>query len=211
MPDPTPGDAELQRSRDLIAKAWADPELRPGLRKHVKELFPDRRLPDDDFDAISAPLRQQNEALSKQIEEMRASLKKRDEDAEKREQERRDADYGRSLDVAARRFALTDEGREKMFAHMRASGNYTDPMGAAALVASETPPALPSGPLYGPNSIHFAGTGETDQEKYKVLLSGLRGPEEYLEREIREAFGPGAKDYVAREMGKTYAELAFAS
>lgn len=203
---------ELQQSRDLLAAVWGDPSLRAGVRKHLKDKFPDRRLPDDDFEAISAPLRADIDNLKKQNQELLDTLKKRDEDASKRETERRDLDYAASLKKAREQFALTDEGFDKMVAHMKATGNYTDPMGAAAFIVSQTPPALPPGPLYGSGYVNFAGSAEvSDNKRYKLLHSGQDGPAKYLEAEIRDAFGPNAKDYVAREMGKTYAELAFAS
>src|SRR5580698_2870540 len=127
MPDPAQDqaqrnrDLELQRSREVIAKAWGTPELRPGLRKIVKETLPDLRLPDDDFDAISAPLRAENEALKKQFSDLMASLAKRDEEAAARDKERQDADYATRLQDARNRFALSPEGFDKMVAHMKAT------------------------------------------------------------------------------------------
>lgn len=203
---------ELRRSRELIAKVYADPILRPGLRKHLKDSLPELHLPDDDFDAMSAPLRLQNEALAKQIEEMSANLKQRDEAAAKREQELRDSQYADRLEAATKRFNLTDEGRQKMIDHMKATGNYTDPLGAAAYVVSQEPPTMAPGPMYGSSTINFAGVGDSSElERYKLLHSGLDGPGRYLEAEIRDAFGPNAQQYVAKEMGRTYAELAFAN
>lgn len=216
MPDPTPQpsaqDIELQRSRDLIAKAWGDPNLRPGLRKHLKDLFPERHVPDDDFDALAEPLRKQNEALAKQVGDLVDTLKKRDDDQAKREQEQRDSAYAERFEAACKRFNLTDEGRQKVVDRMKETGAYGDPVAAAAYIVSQEPPMMAPGPLYGSSTLNFAGAGEkSEQERYKLLHSGLDGPGKYLEAEIRDAFGANAKDYVAREMGRTYADLAFAS
>lgn len=212
MPDLTPEQLELQRSRELLEAAWKDPALRSGLRKHIKEKFPDRHLVDDDFDAVSAPLRADIDDLKKQNQELLDTIKKRDEEREKRLTERRDAEYITNLEAARKRFALSDEGFEKMKAHMLATGNYTDAMGAAAYILSQEPPVIAPGPLYGSGYVNFANSSEvSDDARYKLLHSGQDGPAKYLEAEIRDAFGPNAKDYVAKEMGRTYAELAFAS
>jgi hypothetical protein len=85
-------------------------------------------------------------------------------------------------------------------------------MGAAAFILSQEPPAIPAGPMYGSGYVNFANSAEVvDDARYRLLHSGQDGPARYLEAEIRDAFGPNAKDYVAKEMGRTYAELAFAS
>ena len=203
---------ELVQSRALLDAAWKDPSLRSGLRKHIKEKFPDRHLVDDDFDAVSAPLKAQLDAQSAKIDELLGTLKQRDEDAAKRDAERRDVDYEANLKAARQKFALTDEGFEQMVARMKATGNYTDPDAAAAYIVSQAPPAIPTGPMYGSGYVNFANSAEvSDDARYKLLHSGQDGPAKYLEAEIRDCFGPNGKDYVAREMGKTYAELAFAS
>jgi hypothetical protein len=201
----------LQRSRELLAKVWGDPNLRGGVRKYVKELFPDRHLPDDDFDAIAAPLKAENVALQKKLDDFLESQKKRDEDLAKREEEANNARYAGELDAAVKRFGLTDEGRQKMIARMQETRNFTAPMDAAAYIVSQEPPVMPSGPLYGSATLDFAGGGEAAKlDEYKVLHSGLDGPSKYLEQEIRKCFGPNGKEYVAKEMGRTYADLAFA-
>lgn len=211
MPEPTAAELELQRSRDLIARAWSDPNLRPGLRKHLKETMPDFRVPDDDFEVLTAPIRQQNEALAKQVGDLVDTLKKRDEDAAKRDQESRDALYANKFEAACQRFNLTDEGRQKVIDRMKETGAYGDPLAAAAYIVSQEPPAAPNGALWGNNTLNFAGSAEkSDLERYKLLHSGLDGPGKYLEAEIRDAFGPNSKEYVAREMGKMYADLAYA-
>jgi hypothetical protein len=202
--------AELDRSRKLIEKAWSDPTLRPALRKHVKDLFPDRHLVDDDVEAATAPLRSDMEKIQKQNEELLAALKKRDEDDAKARKEREDATFAEKMESARREYNLTDEGFELMKKRMLDTHAF-DPQAAAAYIVSQTPPSLPAGPLYGSASLNFANSAEaSDDARYKILHSGLDGPAKYLEAEIRDCFGPNGKDYVAKEMGKTYADLAFA-
>lgn len=206
---PTAAEVELQRSRDLLAKVWSDPNLRSGVRKHIKELFPDRHLPDDDFDAVAAPLKAENADLKKRFDDLEALLKKRDDDAEKARKDRDDARFGDQLQEARKKFSLTDEGFKQMVDRMTETKAY-DPMAAAAYVVSQAPPTLPPGPLYGTNALNFAATEGSEIERYKMLHQGLDGPAKYLEAEIRDCFGPNGKDYVAREMGKQYADMAFA-
>lgn len=203
---------ELEASRKLLASVYQDPNLRGGIRDHIKKHFPDRHLIDDDVEAATGPIRKELEKLQKQNEELLANFKKRDENEDKSRKEQQDADYATRLHSARRQFNLTDEGFDQMVARMKETGNYTDPMAAAAYIVSQAPPALPPGSLYGTNISTFAGHGEpaADQD-YKLLHSGLDGPARYLEKHIRDAFGPNGKAYVEREMGKTYADLAFAN
>ena len=202
---------ELQRSRELLAAAWGDPALRAGLKKHVKEKFPDRHLPDDDFDVIAAPLKEENAKLSKKLDELLESMKKRDDAEAARVEERANLDFASKMEAARRAYNLTDEGFAAMQKRMVDEKSY-DAMAAAAYIVSQTPPAPPPGALYGSNSMTFAGHGEpSDDARYKLLHSGIDGPAKYLEAEIRDAFGPNSKDYVAKEMGRTYADLAFAN
>jgi hypothetical protein len=206
-----PSAAELQRHRDFLNKVYADPSLRAGITKHLREKFPEIRLADDDIDAATAPLRADIDAIKKQNQELLDALKKRDDDAAKTVKDREDADFVSSMEAARKKYALTDEGFEQMKALMRDRKVY-DPEIAAQHLVAQTPPSLPPGPLYGSAALNFANSAEvSDDARYKMLHSGLDGPSKYLEAEIRDAFGPKAKDYVAREMGKTYAELAFAS
>jgi hypothetical protein len=203
---------ERVQSAALLSAIYADPNLRPGVVKHLKAKFPDRHLVDDDFEAVSAPLKAQIDAQNAKIDELLGTIKQRDEDAAKRDAERRDVDYEANLKAARQKFALTDEGFEQMVARMKATGNYTDPDAAAAYIVSQAPPAIPTGPMYGSGYVNFANSAEvSDDARYKLLHSGQDGPAKYLEAEIRDCFGPNGKDYVAKEMGKTYAELAFAS
>lgn len=208
---PTVQEVELQRSRDLIARVWSDPNLRSGVRKHLKDLFPERHTPDDDFDVVAEPLRKQNEALGKKVDDLIEQLKKRDDDAAKREQDGRDALYAQKFEEACTRFSFTDAARQKMIDRMKETGSYGDPMAVAAYISSQEMPVTPPGPIYGSSTLNFAGSGEKSElERYKLLHSGLDGPAKYLEAEIRDAFGPNAKDYVAKEMGRMYADLAYA-
>ena len=203
--------AEVDRARKLVDAVYRDPNLRGGVAKHIKALYPDQHLVGDDWDAATAPVRGEVEGLKKQLENMASLLKKRDEDEAAARKERENADYTARLAAAREQFNLTDEGFKAMVGRMTETKNYTDPFSAAAYIVSQTPPAAPTGPLYGAGNLNFAGASEpSDDAEYKLLHSGLDGPSKFLEANIRRAFDPRtAKDYVAKEMGKAYADMAF--
>jgi hypothetical protein len=197
--------AEADRYQNLVAKLWADPELGGAVRKLAKEQYPDVTLPEDSLAPILAPLQKQNQALAdelKALREDRAADRKAREDAEK---ERADSDFAKRFDEAAAQYNLTDEGKAKMRERMVETKNYTDPYAAAAFILSQNPPAPPPGPMYGAADLNFAGSSQVDPS-YALLH---QDPGKYLDSEIRKAWGPNAKEYVAREMGQMYADLAF--
>lgn len=196
----------LDRYQKVLAKVWDDPELGPAVRKAAKEVLPNLRTPADDVSPILEPLRKQNDSLAAELKAMREEREAEKKAREERDKAAADADFERKINEARKSFNLTDEGFDKMVAHMKATGNYTDPMGAAALIVSQNPPPPPPGPMYGASDLNFAGSGQID-ENYRLLHES---PERYLDAEIRKAWDPRtARDYVAKEMGEQYANLAF--
>jgi len=204
-PQPQPPSGP-DRYQHLVNKLWDDPDLGSAVRKLAKETFPGLRTPEDQVSPILEPLRKQNSELANELKAMReerAAEKKEREDAAKIAA---DEEFERKIKKARETFNLTDEGFDKMVAHMKATGNYSDPMGAAAYVVSQNPPPPPAGPMYGAGDLNFAGSSQVD-ESYRLLH---QSPERFLDAEIRKAWDPRtARDYVAKEMGEQYANLAF--
>lgn len=205
MPDDVkPAETEAERYRRLVAKLWNDPELGASVRKMAKGEFPEVTLPEDTFAPILEPFRKQNQALADELKAMReerAAEKKAAEDAVKKQT---DDDFAVRIKKARQEFNLTDEGFEKMVAHMKETGNYSDPRGAAAFIVSQNPPPPAPGPMYGPGDLNFAGSSVAD-ENYKLLH---QNPEKYFDSEVRKMIA-NPRDYVAKEMGEQYAQLAF--
>ena len=197
-------DAPADAYQQIVTKLWDHPELGAAIRRTAKEVKPDLRLPEDALAPALAPLMKQNEELAarlKAFDDERTAEKKEREEKAKAE---RDADFERQLKGARDKFKLTDEGFDAMVARMKATGNYTDPYAAAALIVSENPPPAPTGPVYGPGDLNFAGSSTIDP-KYQLLH---QNPEKYFDSEVR-AMLSNPRDYVAKEMGEQYATLAF--
>ena len=207
MPDPVVDPAvetENQRYRRLVSKAWNDPELGPLVRKLAKAEFPEVTLPEETMAPLLEPFKKQNQALADELKAMReerAAEKAAAVDLAKAKQE---SDFSERLKKARQEFNLTDEGFDKMVAHMKETGNYSDPRGAAAFIVSQNPPPPPPGPLYGPGDLNFAGSSQVD-DNYKLLH---QNPEKYFDSEVRKMLS-NPRDYVAKEMGDQYATLAF--
>jgi hypothetical protein len=135
------------------------------------------------------------------MQEDRAAEKKAKEDADKAQ---RDTEFEARIKSAREKYKLTDEGFDKMIARMKETGNYTDPFAAAALIVSENPPPEPTGVVFGPGDLNFAGSSTVDP-KYQLLH---QNPEKYFDSEVR-AMLQNPRQYVANEMGEQYATLAF--
>lgn len=180
MADDAPAiDPALTRAKQLIDKLWSDGKVGKDVRAHAKEMFPDITLPDDQIEPTLAPLRAEAEEMRNELkairEERAAEVKARDE---ARTQQNLEA----ALTAAGSKYHLTGDGFDKMVAHMKETGNYTDAEGAAAWVAQQTPPPQAPGPSWAPQDLNLFGTSERD-EKLALLH---RDPVKYQDAEIME-------------------------
>jgi len=198
--------ADAERYKNLVSKAWDDPDIGSVIRKKAKELYPELRLPEDNLAPALAPLKKANDALAEELKALREERAAEKKEREEQQKARDDASWMQKFDEAASQFSLTEDGKKAMRERMAETKNYTDPYAAAAFIVSQTPPVLPSGPMYGATDLNFVGSSTVDPN-YQLLH---QSPEKYLDAEIRKAWDPRtAKDYVAKEMGRTYAEIAF--
>lgn len=168
------------RAARLIEDLWNDPEIGARIQAKAKEQFPDVRTPDAGLAPHLDPIRKQNEALQKQLDELKAERAKEREDAEKVKQEADKATYEQRIHEARKSFNLTDEGFDKMIERMKATGNYQDPLAAAAFVASQNPPPPAPGPTFGPQSLNLFGSEKAD-DRFKSLH---RDPQHFMDEEL---------------------------
>jgi len=190
MPEAT--EAQV-RALAALERLWNDGDVGPALQKKIKEIYPDAKTNDDVFGPVVAPLKAENEKLTKRLEkfeEERAAEKKAAEESSmKRTLEE-------SLASARKAYNLTDEGFDKMVARMKETGNYVDAESAAAWVASKTPPAPVAGPSWKPQAMNLFGS-----KKYDEAMADLhRDPAEYMDNQLAE-FVRDPDAYVAETNG----------
>ena len=186
MSDPTPDPAK--RASELIEALWNDKDLGSKVRSKAKELYSDIVIPEDNIDPVVAPLREQIEAMQKELAEERESRAKEREEAEAAATKR---NLESALDAARSRFNLTPEGFDKMVERMKATGNYADPEAAAAWVAQQTPTASPSKASWLPKKIDlFGSASERAEEDYRLLHTNpIAFQDKVLEQFIQDPDG----------------------
>jgi hypothetical protein len=205
MTGQSPSPEVIDRVRQLVAKGWVDPEIGPRLQKLAKTMYPEIETPDDVLAPSLAPLKKENAELKAGLDRITKLLEDRAKQDEQDSQARLDAKFAENVSAARRKYNLTDEGAAKMLDHMKATGNYSDPMGAAAFIATENPPPTPlNGPVFGPQLLNFAGTSDENPD-YKLLH---QDPGKYFDGEVRKMLS-NPRDYVARELGEFEAMRAF--
>jgi hypothetical protein len=179
-PKPAPVDATLQRARDLINKLWADPDVGSKVRAKAKEIFPDIKIPEDDIGPAIAPLREENKKLSEKLE---AIIAERAAEKKAREEADQTSAMERALAKAREKYALTDEGFNKMVERMKETKNFTDAEAAAAWVTDHEPVKKPiSGPSWQPQSLDLYGSKKVNDD-YALLH---KDPEAYFDQTVME-------------------------
>lgn len=181
-----------QRLIDLGNALWTDnTEAGKAYRAAAKAKYPEVRTVEDDLEPIVQPFRTQVEQL---VTELSAERAQRAKEAEERATEAAERAMQNSVDAAVNQFHLTDAGRDLMLQRMKDTGNFSDPLAAAAyIVQANPPPKDPSGYL-GPQNINLYGSSEESAEERVKLLhrdpSGkfldaeftdfLRDPDQYV-------------------------------
>jgi hypothetical protein len=195
----------MQRAYDMVQELWNDAEVGPKVRRTANKKF-GVPIVDDQLEPVIAPLRAQNEALQKRLDELaaerEADRKQREDDAKKQQEQT----FQATFDAVVKKYGLTDETRDKVIARMKETGNYTDPAAAAAYILSEMPAPVSPGPTVGPQYVNFA-QNDAASDRLKSLW---RDPEKYFDAECAKALNPStARDYYAEVMGEPLARINF--
>ena len=186
MPDPAdlpPLTETDRRFIELGTALWNDNTEKGKLfRQAAKERFPDAVTIEDQFDPIVGPLREEAKALR---EELKAEREKRDADRKEAEDARAERTLRERIDHAVSSNHLTEEGREMMLQRMKDTGNFTDPLAAAAyIIQANPPPKDPTGYL-GPQALNLFGSAqESAEERIKLLHADPMG--KFLDAEFTD-------------------------
>jgi hypothetical protein len=188
---------ELVRSKQIIDQLWNDPTYGAAVRAKAVELFPDikDKLPETTTAPIIKPLADKIDATAASVAKI---LERMDADLKERTERDTEAQFKTKVDAAVARFNLTDDGVQKVYAHMKETGNYTDVMGAAAFIAANAPkPTQTSNPpSWLPKSMNLFGSQKADE----AFADLHRNPQAYMDAQLQEwARDPEA--YVRETLG----------
>jgi Skp family chaperone for outer membrane proteins len=184
------------RTKALFESLWNDKELGAKVRAKAKAMYPDVTLPEDSFEPIINPMREQLDAMRAELEADRKALA--DEKAETAAA-RQKASLEDAINGARTKYSLTDEGFDKMVARMKETANYTDADAAAAWVAQQTPPVTAKRADWLPRKANFLGSAELNEnEDFKLLHTN---PDRYLDSQL-ERFVNDPDAYVAETFGR---------
>lgn len=188
----TPQQIAAERVSFLADKLWNDKELGPKVQAFAKTIYPDATIEADKVEPWVAPLREQNEKLSKQIE---ALLADRETEKKAAEAQKGEQSFKAMLDKVRKDYSLTDEGIDQVVARMKEAGAY-DVEAAAALVARQTPKPETPGPGWAPERMNLFGSRKYD-EAFKALHDD---PADYMDQQLAE-FAQNPDQYVQDTFG----------
>ena len=187
------------RAEALLNELLTDPTLGADVRAKAKAKFTDVQFVEDRFDPMVAGLRDELASIKAERE-----AEKTAREAEKAQQEADKAQSSLEAAITAARskYALNDEGFEKMVERMRATGNVADAEAAAAWVAQNQPKPAAPGPSWAPADLNLFGASQESQDAKVRLLH--TNPERFFDQEVSEIL----QEFQADPEGATKKERA---
>jgi hypothetical protein len=89
-----------------------------------------------------------------------------------------------AISSARSKYALNDDGFEKMVHRMKDTGNVSDAEAAAAWVVQNQPPPAKPGPTWGAADLNLFGSSQESQDaKVRMLHTN---PEKFFDNEVAE-------------------------
>jgi len=198
----------LEGVSKLNNELWNDSQYGMQIKEIVKAKYPNANIPE--VDMVRETRKAESEILSK-VEQERVALEarmaaweaKQTERDEKDAQTRAEKEFAAEVEAGRKKYALTQEGIDKVFARMKEKNN-PDFESAAAWVTDHQAAAAPvehSG--YGPQSMNAFGS--TAEDKDWELLNRNPWDMKFADKEIRQItqdFANGRGDrYGANGMG----------
>jgi hypothetical protein len=132
--------ANLKRAKGLLDRLYSDKDNGPATRRALKKIDPTLAIPDDVAEEYAAPLKAENDALKKRLDDLAKSV---DEDRAKRKDEDDLAEMHRKIDSVVAKRGLTDEGRAGLIETMQ-KRQIADAEAAALVYLDTLPKAKPA-------------------------------------------------------------------
>lgn len=198
-------------SAKLMDSLWNDPKYGLKIKEFTKEKFPNANIPEVDtikhVRKTEEDLRTSMSADKKAVEDLISGFRKEREDEKSVEKEAREtARFQNDVEATKKKYQLSAEGMEKVFARMHEKNN-PDVEAAAAWVTDHEQAAKPlEQPGYGSQSMDFQNSfNSTQEDKDWELLNKDPFDMKFADQEIRRItadFANGRGDlYGANGMG----------
>ena len=188
---------EITRSRlnllegvsKLNNELWNDPKLGMQVKELVKEKYPNANIPE--IDAARSVKKAESDILTKVEEANKATLARIEafEAAQKKEKEdsiaaKAEKDFASEIEATKRKYQLTPEGMEKVFARMKEKNN-PDVEAAAAWVTDHEPKQDPlMNSSYSPTNMDVFGSSSGDKEFEEINKHAFDG--KWFDKEVRK-------------------------
>ena len=179
----------LQGTAKLANTLWNDEKIGMTLKERAKELLPNSVIPE--VDAMRNVRKSETEILSK-VEAKEKALEDRISAFEKAQKERdeKDAsakaerDFANDVEATKKKYQLTAEGMEKVFARMKEKNN-PDVEAAAAWVTDHEPKQSPlTSSSYSPQSLDVFGSSSGKDEFKEINDHAFDG--KWFDKEVRK-------------------------
>lgn len=178
----------LQGTAKLANTLWNDEKIGMTVKERAKELLPNSNIPE--VDAARTARKAEAEILSKveakekavedRISAFEKSQKERDEKDFNAKAER---DFAADVDATKKKYQLTADGMEKVFARMKEKNN-PDVEAAAAWVTDHEPKQSPlTNSSYSPAGIDIFGSSSGDKEFEEINKHAFDG--KWFDKEVR--------------------------
>lgn len=179
----------LQGTAKLTSSIWNDPKLGMQVKELVKEKYPDANIPE--LDAMRSVQKAEGEILTKveaskketidRIEAFEKAQKDRDE---KELNAKAEKDFASEIEATKRKYQLTPEGMDKVFARMKEKNN-PDVEAAAAWVTDHEPKQDPlMNSNYSPANMDLYGASSGDKEFLEINKHAFDG--KWFDKEVRK-------------------------
>ena len=174
----------LESVNALKEALWNDPTTGPKVKELVKEKFPQANIPEVDAARnarqiqhdVLAKVAEKEKVVDDKISAFERKWAERDESVAKEKEEKQ---FESEVDATRRKYKLTTEGMEKVFARMREK-NSPDVEAAAAWVTDHEVKAPTEASSYAPQTLDMYGANSGAEEWADLN----RDPIRYGDREI---------------------------
>lgn len=169
----------LEQTAQLTKALWDDPKHGLTIKEAAKEKFPDAIIPEVDsaraLRSAREELQAEFDAKTKTLrDEIDADRKARTEEKEAAEREKAEKKFSDQVDATKRKYQLTPEGMEKVFARMKEMNN-PDVEAAAAWVTDHQQQAKPTDASnYSPTEMNLYGSAHHDSQWEELNKNPLR-------------------------------------
>ena len=211
---------EQQRELDTLRRGFAfansltaDPKIGLPLRRRLRELNPEARIaiPEDDIaEPLLAPIREELTALKgshdetlKAIDEKKTAIEKIVEDFQQQQKDTSEvSDLRRKIEATATKHRFTDEGRAELVKVMKETNTPDPEIAAGYMLQNMEKPAPVTSNGLAPEQARRNGapdidlfqvaTGQ-DDDSLKLLHSGPKGADQWMQQEIQKIIAEGAE------------------